>query len=125
MEATTIAIAALEKKLQAAMLNSDVPILDELIADDLVLTMHTGLVVNKQYDLEAHRTGLFKFTQVDFGDQQIHHYGDCAVVTLQADLAGTFNQQAFSESYRVTRVWVKRQQQWQIVAGHVCQMSPL
>jgi ketosteroid isomerase-like protein len=123
MEAMTI--KTLEEKLRQAMLSSNVQILDELIADDLVFTMHTGLVVNKQYDLEAYRTGLFKFTQVNFDDQQIHPYGDCVVVTVKVDLAGTFNQQAFSDTYRVTRVWVQRQNGWQIVAGHVCQVATL
>jgi ketosteroid isomerase-like protein len=115
----------LEEKLRHAMLTSDVPVLDELIADDLVFTMHTGLVVNKQFDLDAHRSGLFRFTKVDISDRQIHSYGDCVVVTLKAELAGTHNGQAFSEAYRFTRVWVQRQSRWQIVAGHVSQMSPL
>lgn len=117
-------IASLEDKLQHAMLTSDVATLDKLIADDLVFTMHTGLVVNKQYDLDAHRSGIFRFTQVDISDRQIHCYGDCVVVTLQAALAGTLSGQAFSERYRFTRVWVQRQNRWQIVAGHVCQIAP-
>jgi ketosteroid isomerase-like protein len=118
-------IETLEDKLQQAMLHSDVQVLDELIADDLVFTMHTGLVVNKQYDLEAHRSGLFKFTKVDISDRQIHDYGTCVVVTVKADLAGTFNQQSFSETYRFTRVWVMRQNLWQIVAGHASQVVPI
>ncbi|NJN56644.1 MAG: nuclear transport factor 2 family protein [Leptolyngbyaceae cyanobacterium SL_5_9] len=40
-------IEHLEAKLQHAMLNSDVAVLDELIADDLVWTMHTGFIGNK------------------------------------------------------------------------------
>jgi ketosteroid isomerase-like protein len=118
-------IETLEEKLRQAMLDSDVQVLDELIADDLVFTMHTGQVVNKQYDLDAHRSGIFKFTKVDLDDRQIHLYGDCIVVTVKVDLEGTFNQQAFSETYRFTRVWVKRQNRWQIVAGHVCQVNSL
>lgn len=116
----TRTIAALEDTLQRAMFTSDVAVLDDLIADDLIFTMHTGQVVNKQFDLEAHRSGLFQFTKVDISDRQIHPYGDCIVVTLKADLAGTFDGQAFSETYRFTRVWVQRHNRWQIVAGHVC-----
>jgi ketosteroid isomerase-like protein len=116
-------IEALEEKLRQAMLNSDVQALDELIADDLVFTMHTGLVINKQDDLNAHRTGIQKFTQVNLDEHQVRHYGDCAVVTVKADLAGIFNGQAYSETYRFTRVWIKRQDRWQIAAGHVSQVS--
>jgi ketosteroid isomerase-like protein len=115
----TTLIETLEDKLRQAMLTSDVSILNELIADDLVWTMHTGLIVNKQYDLEAHRLGIFKFTQIDVSDREIHHYGDCAVVTLKAKLAGIHNGQAFSETFCLTRVWLQRQNDWQIIAGHV------
>ncbi|GFE72254.1 nuclear transport factor 2 family protein [Chroococcus sp. FPU101] len=121
MESTTI--ESLEEKLRQAMLTSDVSALDELIADDLVWTMHTGLVVNKQYDLDAHRSGIFKFTKLEIGDRQIHSYGDCIVVTLKAEIAGTLNHQSFCETYRFTRIWVQRQNRWQIVAGHVSQME--
>ncbi len=113
-----ITIENLEEKLRYTMLTSDVAVLDELIADDLVWTMHTGKVVNKQFDLEAHRSGMFRFTSLDISDRQIHNYGDCVVVTLKAELAGTYNSQAFSETYRFTRVWVQRQNRWQVVAGH-------
>ncbi len=81
-------IERLEEKLRQAMLDSDVPILDELIADDLIFTMHTGLVVDKQYDLDAHRSGMHKFTKVEIDDQQILNYGNFAVVAVKTYLAG-------------------------------------
>lgn len=118
-------IENLEEKLRNAMLTSDVAVLDELIADDLVWTMHTGKVVNKQYDLESHRSGMLRFTSLDISDRQIHLYGDCVVVTLKVDAAGIYNNQTFSENLRFTRVWVQRQNRWQIVAGHVSQVIPL
>ncbi|MBF2029645.1 MAG: nuclear transport factor 2 family protein [Oscillatoriales cyanobacterium C42_A2020_001] len=119
-------IADLEEKLYHAMLTSDVPVLDELIADDLVWTMHTGQIANKQDDLHAHRTGIFKFTKIEISDRQIHSYSrDCAVVTLKAEIAGILNNQAFSETYRFTRVWLQRQNRWQIAAGHVSQIMSL
>jgi ketosteroid isomerase-like protein len=116
-------IEALEEKLRQAMLIGDVQSLDELIAEDLVFTMHTGLVIDKQDDLDAHRTGIQKFTKIDLDDQQVRHYGDCAVVTVKVELAGNFNGQDYSETYRFTRVWIKRQNRWQIAAGHVSQVS--
>jgi ketosteroid isomerase-like protein len=118
MELTTIEV--LEEKLYDAMLNSDVIVLDELIADDLVWTMHTGFVGNKQYDLDAHRSGIFQFTKLKISDRQLHPYSnDCVIVTLRADAAGILSGQPFSASYRFTRVWMQRQNRWQIIAGHV------
>lgn len=121
---TRSTIEDLEEKLRHAMLASDVSTLNDLIADDLVFTMHTGLVVNKQFDLDAHRSGIFKFTKLDISDRQIHLYGDCTVVTLKVEAAGMLIQQPFSETYRFTRVWVQRQNRWQVVAGHVSQLPP-
>ncbi len=114
----TMTIETLEENLRQAMLTSDVSALDELIADDLVFTMHTGLMIDKQTDLEAHRSGIQRLTKLNICDRQIHHYGDCAVVTVKTELAGTYNEQAFSGTYRYTRVWVQRQNRWQVVAGH-------
>jgi ketosteroid isomerase-like protein len=118
-----MSIETLEEQLRQAMLNSDVPVLDELIAEDLIFTMHTGLVVDKQYDLDAHRSGIFQFTKVETDDRQIREYGDFAIVAVKTDLAGIHDRQAFSGTYRFTRVWVNRQDRWQIVAGHVCQIQ--
>jgi ketosteroid isomerase-like protein len=121
MDSSTI--ENLEEKLRHAMLASDVAVLDELIADDLVWTMHKGFVGNKQYDLDAHRSGIFRFTTLEISDRQIHPYSDdCVVVTLRAELAGTLSGQAFADAYRFTRVWLQRQNRWQIVAGHVSQL---
>ena len=116
-------IETLEEKLRQAMLHSDVPVLDELIADDLAFTGPTGEVVNKQADLDSHRAGMTKFTRVDISDRQVHDYGGCVVVMVKAELAGTYNEQAFSGTYCYTRVWMQRQERWQIVAGHVSQAT--
>ncbi|MCD8486479.1 MAG: nuclear transport factor 2 family protein [Desertifilum sp.] len=119
-------IEDLEETLQQAMLNSDLAVLDALIADDLVWTMHTGFVSNKESDLEAHRSGVFRFTKLEIRDRQIHPFSDdCVVVTLKADIEGIINAQEFSEAYRFTRVWLQRNNRWQIAAGHVSQIVPL
>ncbi|MBD3887204.1 nuclear transport factor 2 family protein [Phormidium tenue FACHB-886] len=119
-------IQTLEDNLRQAMLTSDVVVLDDLIADNLVFTTHTGSIISKQDDLEAHRSGIVKFTNIEISDRQIHTFSDdCVVVTLKVDLVRIFNSQAFSEPYRFTRVWLKRQNRWQIAAGHVSQIVVL
>ncbi|NJN56645.1 MAG: nuclear transport factor 2 family protein [Leptolyngbyaceae cyanobacterium SL_5_9] len=63
---------------------------------------------------------------MEISDRQIHPYSsDCVVVTLKAEIDGILNGQAFSETYRFTRVWLQRQNRWQIAAGHVSQIIPL
>ncbi|NEQ29133.1 MAG: nuclear transport factor 2 family protein, partial [Microcoleus sp. SIO2G3] len=105
-----MAIETLEESLRQAMLNSDVSALDDLIADDLVFTLPSGLVIDKQTDLEAHRTGIQKYNQIETNDMQIHHHGDWAVVTLKAKITA----KVFSGTYCFTRIWAKRHDRWQI-----------
>lgn len=114
-----ITIEVLEENLRQAMLNSDILALDELIADDLIFTLPTGLVIDKQTDLDAHRSGIQKFNQIEIADRQIHHYGDWAVVSLRAEIVA----KVFSGTYRFTRIWAKRQNRWQIVAGHASSIT--
>ncbi|WP_239984865.1 nuclear transport factor 2 family protein [Sporolactobacillus pectinivorans] len=42
-----------EKRLQEAMLSSDVTALDELIDDDLIFVDHFGQILTKENDLET------------------------------------------------------------------------
>jgi ketosteroid isomerase-like protein len=119
-----MAIEMLEEKLRQAMLTSDVHTLDQLIADDLAFTAPNGTVINKQMDIESHRSGQTKFTSIKIQEQQAHDYGACIVVMVRAELSGIFNEQAFSGIYCYTRVWMKRQEQWQIIAGHASLASP-
>jgi ketosteroid isomerase-like protein len=111
-------IELLEEKLHQAMLTSDVYALDQLIADDLAFTTPNGAVINKQMDIESHRSGQTKFTSIEIQEQQAHDYGACVVVMVRAELSGIFDEQAFSGIYCYTRVWMKHQEQWQVIAGH-------
>jgi ketosteroid isomerase-like protein len=116
-------IETLEDKLRLAMLSSDVSGLDEMIADDLAFMAPNGLVANKQMDLDAHRSGTTRFSKIDIIDRQIYDYGACVVVMVIAELALVFNGEAVSGTHSYTRVWMKRQERWQIVAGHVSLVS--
>lgn len=118
MQIEEMTIETLEERLRQAMLDSDVSTLDKLIADDLLFTLPTGLVIDKQTDLAAHRSGIQNYHDIEIDDRQIHHYGDWAVVTLKAEMTA----KVFSGTYRFTRVWAQRQHRWQIVAGHASQV---
>ena len=115
-------ILQLEEELRLAMINSDVQKLDELIADTLIFTSPFGLVVNKQMDLEGHRTRIQKITNLTPSEQKIEVYGDSAAVTVKMELAGTYNEMDISGVYRYIRVWKKIGDKFQIIAGSVVQL---
>ena len=111
-------IEALEETLRQAMLVSDVSTLNELIDDDLIFTLPDGSVIDKQTDLEAHRSGIQKFTALEISDRQVQDHGNFAIVIVKTEIVS----QVFSGSFRFTRVWAEQPEGWQIVAGHVSQI---
>ncbi len=112
------AVVALEERLQRAMRASDVPALDELLADDLLFTNHLGLLVSKQDDLDVHRSGLLKLDLLDASDRSIRLLGDAALVSVRVQLAGRHANNPFEGTFRFTRVWALVGARWQVVAAH-------
>ena len=79
-------IIACEERLRTAMLSSDVELLDELIADDLIFVNHLGQVLSKEMDIEAHRSGNLKMTGIDILDQRIRLLDRVAVTITRVNL---------------------------------------
>ena len=107
-----------EESLLHAMLTSDVKVLDDLIADDLIFTDHTGRVVNKAEDLESHHTGSLKIESIDPSEQAIKIYGNTAIVSVLMKIKGQYLKQPFEGKIRYSRVWMNIDNAWIIVAGH-------
>ena len=122
-------IHACEARLRDAALAGDVAALDALLADDLIFTNQTGQVLNKQDDLDLHRTGALRLESLAFSDYRLRRLDETHVlVTLRAEAEGRAGGQAFTTALRFTRVWQRqdggkdRDRQhggaWQIIANH-------
>ncbi len=111
-------ILDMETQLIQAMLKSDVNKLDELIADDLLFTDHTGQVLDKASDIEAHRSGSVKIDSLQPSELLMRSHGNTVIVSLLMKIKGKYLGEAFQGANRYTRVWVKYGNAWKIVAGH-------
>lgn len=76
-------IIACEKRLYAAMLASDIVVLQELIADELLFVGPAGEMVSKQMDLALHRSGKLKVAQLEPKEQEIRCLDNTAVVVTK------------------------------------------
>ena len=113
-------IQALEAELRMAQLQSDVSALERLIDDALLFTGPEGTLATKADDLALHRERVVQFTTHEPSDVQfLVVTDDVVVVALRTRLAGQFRAVDFAGDYRYTRVWVRREDGWRIVAGHV------
>ena len=108
-------IAALEESLRLAELGPDPKFFEEALADDVVLVAQDGQPsMAKSKVVEAHRPGKGqKFTRVEMSDMKIVDHGVAAVVTCK----GKFEGPQFTGTLKFMRVWLKKGNRWQIIAG--------
>lgn len=99
-----------------AQLNNNVAVMDRLLADDYVGISANGIIETKAEALALRRAGTLHITQLDLNDLKVRIYGDTAVVTSRAELAGTNGASDISGKYRYTRVYNKRYGQWKIIS---------
>ncbi|HBG50112.1 MAG TPA: DUF4440 domain-containing protein [Cyanobacteria bacterium UBA9971] len=112
-------ILNLEETLRHAMLEGDTAKLDELIDDSLIFIAPNGVVANKQMDLDAHKSGIQKMSDIIFSERKMELNENLAIVTVIADIKGIFADVDISGKYRYLRVWQKKNNSWKIVAGSV------
>ena len=118
-QSTEIIIQGFEERLKIALLQSDVSVLNELLADDLIFTNHLGHILSKQDDLEAHLTNRLKINELTLSEQKVIIKNDIAIVTVKARIQGTFNHQESDNYFRFTRVWSQISDNlWQIIIAH-------
>ena len=110
------AVMQLEEELRAAISKSDTKTYGRIVGDDYVFTNQDAVVRTKAQMVSAYDSGSIKYESVKFDDIKVHAYGDTAVVTGRQTLKGQDNGKDISGQFRYTRVYVKRQGRWQLVA---------
>lgn len=116
---TTNQILLVEERLRLAMLASDCSALGELISPDLIFTNHLGQVYGKPDDLNMHRDGLLKLHTLEPSEVRVKANDGLAVVSTRMTVGGTFDNTAFHEDLRYTRVWhLSSRGRWEILTGH-------
>ncbi len=116
-------IVACEQQLYKAQLSSDVALLQELLADEVVFVAPSGEIITKQMDLELHRSGGMKVTSLEPQELEIRCLNNAAVAIAKIFLTGSFQGESFSGSFRYTRVWHHTDKGWRIIAAH-CSAIP-
>jgi len=114
-----IQIEECEEALKKAMLKSDVPALDKLLADNLIFINHLGQLITKQDDIEAHKTGILNINKITLTDKAIRIYASVAVVTIKAHIIGNFNGEKSDNYFRFTRIWNRNlNKKWRVISAH-------
>jgi hypothetical protein len=118
-------IVEAEERLRQAMLHSDVRVLDELIAPELIFTTHLGQLIGKADDLAFHRSGALKLTSLTASQQHILLQDRIGVVSVLMHLLGSYEGASLDQKIRYTRVWrLPAVGPARVVAGHASVLSP-
>ena len=113
-------IINIEERLRQAMLASNVSVLNELLAPEIIITNHLGQLLEKQDDLAAHESGLIKINELKPSEQHIQIHGEVAIVSVRMQIMGSYDGNPSNGDFRFTRVWaISSSGNWHIVAAHI------
>lgn len=109
-------VAQALEALRLAALANDADKLDSLMSDDCTLIVGSGRLVMKPQYLAFVRGGSIVFDALSFEDVAIRVYGNTAVVTHVVDIKERLAGAATGGRFRTTRVLVKGDRGWRMVA---------
>jgi ketosteroid isomerase-like protein len=109
----------IEEQLRAAVEKSDTKEYARIVGDDYVFTNQDAIVRTKAQMISAYGSGSLKYESLKLDEIKVHPYGDTAVVTGRSTAKGQDNGKDISGTTRYTRVYVKRQGRWQLVATQI------
>jgi len=103
-----------------ATVRNDIDALARFYGDDYLFVCYAGCLTNKEYQLEAFRSGFMRIPARTPEEVIVRVYGDTAVkITRRKQTATVGLRSGVNRGQRVTSVWVKRQGRWQLVSGQV------
>jgi uncharacterized protein (TIGR02246 family) len=115
---TEQAIAQLIRRWLDALVAKDFAALDRVVADDYLITVSDGRVLNKEQDLAPVKDAQLKFTSATVEDLKVRVFGDTAIATGTGVYNVTYGERSGETRERFTDVWVKRKGRWQAVSSH-------
>jgi ketosteroid isomerase-like protein len=119
-----VELQRLEKVWNEAHLRGDTAALDDLWADELVVTVPRMQVMNEAQSLAIWRTGRMKFQHYETSDISFRIFGDAVVVTGRLLRERTFGDKNIHEDWRFTKVYVRRQGKWRVVSWQASESAP-
>lgn len=106
-----------ETELLTAIKSGDIPVLENMLHDDLLFSLPDGNTITKEFDLNSYRSGKMKVDSLEASDQIINVIADTAVVAVTISLKGTFDGNPINGAFRYVRVWKQFGESLKVIAG--------
>jgi ketosteroid isomerase-like protein len=101
-----------------AQIGADAVALNRIYADDFIGVGPSGTVRTKPQVISDFTSGTLKFQSITTDEVQVRVYENAAVETGLSTMVGHDKGKAVPRDTRFTRVWIKQQGQWRLVANH-------
>src|SRR5215207_5583822 len=112
------AIRKLDNERIQAQIHADAAALDRIYAADFIGVGPSGTVRTKPQVISDFTSGALKFQSITTDEVQVRVYENTAVETGLSTMLGQDKGKAVPRDTRFTRVWVKQQGSWRLVANH-------
>ena len=117
-QSVVAAIRKLDEERIQAQIHADAAALERIYADDFIGIGPSGTVRTKPQVLVDFTSHDLKFQSITTDDVRIRVYGNTVVETGRSTMVGQDKGRVVPRDNRFTRVWVRRQGRWQLVANH-------
>src|SRR5262245_17103543 len=111
-------LTQLVNEFNAALVKADIAVLERILHEDYVHTRWDGTVEQRAQYLENRKARRVAFESLIADDIKVRLHGDTAVVTGRNTVKGQNDRGAREGQSRWTRVFVRRDGRWRLVAFH-------
>jgi ketosteroid isomerase-like protein len=111
-------VRKLEEKWTAAYKQREIGILSTLLAEDFLITVEDGNTYSKQGYITHTAGSSVKVEVAELSDLKVRVRGNLAIVTGAYHERGTSNRKPYEYHDRLTDVWVKNGNTWEVIASH-------
>ena len=112
------AIRKLDNERIQAQIHADATALDRIYAPDFIGVGPSGRVRTKPQVISDFTSGDLKFQSITTDEVKVRVYENTAVETGLSTMVGQDKGKAVPRDTRFTRVWVKQEGRWRLVANH-------
>jgi ketosteroid isomerase-like protein len=117
-------ILALDQQLNVAAVNGDLKFFAKVMSDDYVGVAPDGTILRKSLIAEHYLSGSLHYESVVPSEVEVHLHGNWAILTEVTVVKGRDGNTDLSGRYRITRVFLERNGDWQVVAFQATPMRP-
>jgi len=122
-EQVRMQIMDLNDKLSVAIRTGDVSTLDPILADNFVYTNQTGELISKMQMLANIQSGRLTTIAQRYSDYDLKQYGDTVVLTGISKTSLVYRGKPSDGPRRFTRIFIRRDGKWLLIAQHVTLVS--